>query len=351
MEQLDIGSMTLPELTDFVAQQGLPSFRAKQIYQWLHRKNAASFEEMTDLPAALRQTLSEKCCVNFPKIKKKFVSVLDNTVKYLYIFQDGQCVETVLMRYHHGNSLCVSTQVGCRMGCGFCASTIAGFVRCLTPYEILSQLYAAERDTGEKVDSVVLMGIGEPLDNYDNVLRFLKMLSGPEGHHLSLRHLSLSTCGLVDRMDQLAQEGLQLTLSISLHAPNDQLRRQTMPVARRWPMDQLLEACRRYIQATGRRISFEYAMISGVNDSPASAKELAGKLKGMLCHVNLIPVNPVKERDYRSSSPEAVKRFVEILTASGIPTTVRRRLGADINAACGQLRRDHLEHSPQEPLF
>lgn len=348
MQQLDIGSMTLSELTSLMAQQGLPGFRAKQIYQWLHRKNAASFEEMTDLPASLRQTLLESCCVNFPKIKKKLVSVIDNTVKYLYTFQDGQCVETVLMRYHHGNSLCVSTQVGCRMGCQFCASTIAGFVRCLTPYEILSQLYAAERDTGEKVSSVVLMGIGEPLDNYDNVTRFLQMLSDSEGHNLSLRHLSLSTCGLVDGIDRLAREGLQLTLSISLHAPNDQIRRQTMPVARRWPMDELLDACRRYIQATGRRISFEYAMIEGVNDSPACAKELACRLKGMLCHVNLIPVNPVKERDYRRSGRQAIGRFVKILETSGIPATVRRRLGADINAACGQLRRDHLEQPAEE---
>lgn len=244
------------------------------------------------------------------------------------------------MVYRHGVSLCVSTQAGCRMGCGFCASTLAGLKRNLTPYEMLSQVYAAELDSRARVDSLVLMGIGEPLDNYDNVLQFLRMLSGPEGHNLSLRHVSLSTCGLVDGIDRLAGERLQLTLSVSLHAPNDALRQQLMPVARRWSIDELLAACRRYIAATGRRISFEYALVDGVNDSPDCAEELAGRLRGMLCHVNLIPVNAVPERGYTGSDRQRVERFVQVLEQRRIPATVRRRLGGDINAACGQLRRE-----------
>lgn len=295
---------------------------------------------MSDLPAALRAQLEQTAALNFAKIQKRLVSRMDNTVKYLYIYRDGQCVEGVRMLYKHGASLCVSTQAGCRMGCSFCASTLAGLARNLTPYEMLSQVYAAEADSGARIDSLVLMGIGEPLDNYDNVLQFLRMLSDERGHNLSLRHVSLSTCGLVDGIDRLAGERLQLTLSVSLHAPNDALRRQLMPVARRWSVDQLLAACRRYIEATGRRISFEYALVDGVNDSPDCAEELAGRLRGMLCHVNLIPVNAVPERGFTGSDRRRVEQFLQVLEQRHIPTTVRRRLGSDINAACGQLRRE-----------
>lgn len=267
---------------------------------------------------------------------------MDNTVKYLYGLSDGAYVECVLMRYRYGNSLCISTQVGCKMGCRFCASAIAGFVRNLEPSEILGQVYAAERDTGEKISNIVLMGIGEPLDNFDNVMRFLELLSAPEGYQMSLRHVTLSTCGLVDRIRALAEKKLGLTLSVSLHAPNNEIRSASMPVNSRWPMEELLSACKDYADQTGRRVSFEYALVKGVNDKEEHALELAGRLKGMLCHVNLIPINEVEERRdvYRSSEQKNIARFQEILMGKGINTTVRRTLGADINAACGQLRRE-----------
>ncbi len=340
INKIDIGSLPLPELTAFVQSLGQPAYRAGQVYRWLHQRNCDAFSTMSDLPAALRAQLEQTAALNFAKIQKRLVSRMDNTVKYLYIYRDGQCVEGVRMLYKHGASLCVSTQAGCRMGCSFCASTLAGLARNLTPYEMLSQVYAAEADSGARIDSLVLMGIGEPLDNYDNVLQFLRMLSDERGHNLSLRHVSLSTCGLVDGIDRLAGERLQLTLSVSLHAPNDALRRQLMPVARRWSVDQLLAACRRYIEATGRRISFEYALVDGVNDSPDCAEELAGRLRGMLCHVNLIPVNAVPERGFTGSDRRRVEQFLQVLEQRHIPTTVRRRLGSEINAACGQLRRE-----------
>lgn len=295
---------------------------------------------MTNLSVQLREQLGKFFYINTIKIRKKLVSQLDDTVKYLYELRDGEFVETVLMRYHHGNSICISTQVGCRMGCSFCASTKAGFVRHLAPSEMLEQIYAAERDTGEKISNVVLMGIGEPLDNFDNVMAFLEIISHSEGRNLGLRHVTISTCGLVDRINELAQREMQITLSISLHAPNDALRSQTMPVNKRYPVSELLAACRAYAEKTGRRISFEYALIDGVNDSPAHAKELASRIRGMLCHVNLIPVNQIRERDFASSSQQNVRRFAQVLEDCGINATVRRTLGQDINAACGQLRRD-----------
>ena len=335
----DIKSFTLEELTALTAQFSLPKFRAKQIYSWLHEKRVGSFHEMSNLPADLRRLLDEKFYINAIHIKKRLVSAIDGTVKYLYELMDGNCVEAVLMKYKHGNSLCISTQVGCRMGCKFCASTIGGLVRGLTPSEMLDEVYTAQADSGERVSSIVLMGIGEPLDNFDNVLCFLNILSSQEGLNLSLRHVSLSTCGLADKIDELAQKKLQLTLSVSLHAPNDQIRDRSMPINKRYNMDRLLQACRNYFDITGRRISFEYALIDGVNDSPQNARELAHRLRGMGAHVNLIPVNSVDETGYQRSSREAIDRFKEQLEKLGVNVTVRRELGVDISAACGQLRR------------
>ncbi len=350
-EKKDIKSLTLPQLKEELAQMGEKPFRAGQIYRWLHwgarggqggdsRRRAVSFGEMTDISAALAGKLDERFYINSLSIRRKLVSRMDGTVKYLLGLSDGNSVEAVVMRYKYGNSLCVSTQVGCRMGCRFCASTLAGWVRNLTPSEMLDEVYTAEADTGEKIASLVLMGIGEPLDNYDNVLRFLEILSSPEGENLSLRHVSLSTCGLVDRIYDLMKLKLGLTLSISLHAPNDRIRGQTMPVSQRYGMDALLKACRDYFAYTGRRISFEYALIDKVNDSPQCARELAERLRGMPCHVNLIPVNPVKERGYQRGSRQNILHFQKLLTGLGINATIRRELGSDINAACGQLRRE-----------
>lgn len=340
MEKIDIKSLTLDELVQQMRGLGEPAFRAKQVYEWLHKKQVHSFGEMTNISTKFQQVLDDRFTINSLNIVKKLVSRMDSTVKYLYELCDGELVECVLMEYRHGTSICISSQVGCKMGCTFCASTLAGFVRNLTPAEMLDQIYESSRDSGRKISSVVIMGIGEPLDNYDNVLKFLKLLSDENGINLSLRHVSLSTCGLVDRIYDLAEERLGLTLSVSLHAPNDALRSKTMPVNRRYPVDDLLRACRYYAEQTHRRISFEYALIHGVNDSDAAARELAGKLHGMLCHVNLIPVNRVDETSYRPSDRENIYRFQNLLVSLGINTTVRRTLGADINAACGQLRRD-----------
>lgn len=339
MEKREITAMTYDELAAFCKTAGVPSFRAGQIFGWLHQKKVGSFSEMTNLPAQFRDKLNDNYYITSLKIRKKLVSALDDTVKYLYELPDGCCVETVFMRYHHGNSLCISTQVGCKMGCRFCASTIAGFVRNLSAGELLAQITETERDLSLPVDSIVLMGIGEPLDNYDEVVRFLRILSDPRGRGMSLRHLSLSTCGLVDRIDRLAEEAFGLTLSVSLHAPDDETRSEIMPVNRRYPLSELLAACRRYTEKTHRRISFEYALIDGVNDDKKDAEKLAALLHGMLCHVNLIPVNPVAERDYKKSNREKLAAFQAVLQKHGIETTIRRTLGADINAACGQLRR------------
>jgi len=347
VERCDIKSLYLPELEAQLAALGQPKFRAKQLFSWLHEKRVSSFEEMTNLPQSLRALLAERYTIDSLKIVRRLESKLDGTVKYLLELQDKNCVEAVLMKYKHGNSLCISTQVGCRMGCKFCASTLAGLVRSLKPSEMLDEIYTAVADSGQRVDSVVLMGIGEPLDNYDNVLRFLRLISAPEGYGLSLRHLSLSTCGLVDKIYQLAEEDLGLTLSISLHAPNNAIRSQTMPINQRWGVEELLEACRAYFAKTGRRISFEYSLIEGVNDEPQHARELAQLLRGMPTHVNLIPVNPVKERDFRRGSRQKIEAFQHQLQQLGINATIRRELGADINAACGQLRRDYMEQEEE----
>ena len=337
---IDLKSMLLPEMEEYFRTLGLPKFRSRQVFSWLHAKRVSSFEEMTDLPAGLRQQLADECSLTSLVTERKLVSRLDGTVKYLYRLEDGNHIESVLMRYEHGISLCISSQVGCRMGCAFCASTKAGFIRNLTASEILEQVYAAGRDSGERISHIVMMGIGEPLDNYENVLRFLELVSAPEGLNLSHRHISLSTCGLVDKIYDLADRNLQLTLSISLHATTDGTRGEIMPVNRRWPIAELLKACRHYTDATHRRISYEYALIAGVNDSREQAEDLAALLKGSLCHVNLIPVNYVKEAGYRQSGRAQIYAFQKVLCSRGVNATVRRTLGADINAACGQLRRE-----------
>lgn len=337
--KIDVLSLTLNEIEAEILAMGEKKFRAKQIFEWLHKKKVTSFSQMTNLSAQLIEKLDNKFWINSLIVKKRLVSSIDNTVKYLYGLHDGEKIESVLMSYKHGNSLCVSTQVGCKMKCRFCASTIAGWVRNLEPSEILLQIYETERDSGRTVDSIVLMGIGEPLDNYDNVIKFLKILS--TGDEMSLRRVSVSTCGLVNRIYDLAELKLGITLSISLHAPTDEKRSAIMPVNDRFNIEQLIEACKVYFEKTGRRISFEFALIQGVNDDRQTAEELIKLLKPLNpCHVNLIPINEIKEGTYKKSN--YVKGFQEMLLNAGINATVRRTLGADINAACGQLRRDNI---------
>ncbi len=339
MEKTDILSLSLSELEQLLVKYDEKKFRAKQIFQWLHKKRIMDFDKMTDISVQLRQQLKENFCINGLFMQKRLESSIDNTVKYLYRLSDGNFVETVLMDYSYGKSICVSTQVGCKMGCNFCASAIAGYVRSLTPSEILTQIYETERDTGVRVTGVVLMGIGEPLDNFDNVLKFLNLISDKNGNNLSLRHVSLSTCGIVPRIYELADMKLQLTLSVSLHSPYDDKRSEIMPVNRTYNIDELMKACRYYIEKTGRRITFEYAVIDSVNSAEKDADKLASLLRGMNCHVNLIPVNRVRERNYRTSRSGAAD-FAKRLGQRGINATVRRTLGSDIEAACGQLRRD-----------
>ena len=338
--KLDILSMSFDELSEKMWESGEKSFRASQIYEWLHKKRATDFSEMTNLSLSLREKLSDKFYIERLTCVRNLRSSLDETEKFLLELSDGNHVKTVLMRYEHGDSLCVSTQVGCKMGCRFCASTIAGFKRSLKPSEILLQLYEAERISGRKVSSIVLMGIGEPLDNFDNVVRFLELLSSEKGTNMSLRHVSLSTCGLVDKIYELAELNFGLTLSISLHATTDEKRSELMPVNKRYQISELMKACRDYFATTGRRISFEYSLIDGVNDSMDDAKALAKLVSGMPSHINIIPVNKIKERDFHSSRP-AAESFCRLLNSLGVNATVRRTLGADIDAACGQLRREY----------
>lgn len=340
MDKIDILSLTKDELSAAVAEMGEKPFRAKQVYDWLHVKKVTDFSQMSNISAQFREELTKKFCIKSLKIKKRLVSHIDNTVKYLYGLPDGEAVESVLMEYKHGNSLCISSQVGCKMGCRFCASTIAGWVRDLAPSEMLLQIYETERDSGRHVDSIVMMGIGEPLDNFDNVVKFLRILnSGGDG--MSLRHLSLSTCGVVDKIYRLAELKLGVTLSISLHAATDEKRSAIMPINDKFGLTTLMKACDDYFKSTGRRISFEYSLIEGVNDTDESADELIRLLRGKNCHVNLIPINEIKERDFKKS--RFVERFRKRLTDAGLNATVRRTLGADISAACGQLRRDSAE--------
>ena len=333
---IDLKSMTLEELTAFFKEMGQPAFRAKQVFRWLYR-GVTSFEEMTDLSKGLREQLEAQCFITAPKVARKQVSAIDGTIKYLWELADGNCIETVLMRYQHGNTVCVSSQVGCRMGCAFCASTLAGRVRDLTPAEMVDQVLFTQLDSGAHISNIVLMGIGEPLDNFDTVMRFLTLVNHPDGLNIGMRHISLSTCGLTEKIDKLAQLGLQLTLSVSLHAPDDETRSKIMPINRSVGVDKLMETCRRYFKTTGRRISYEYAMIDGVNDSDRQADLLAGLLKGLPGHVNLIPLNDVEESPLKPS--RRVAQFQKRLENQGVTVTVRRRLGSDIDASCGQLRR------------
>lgn len=335
----DIKSLSFDELRSEISVLGEKSFKSGQIYSWLHKRGVNDFDLMTDISKSLRDKLKNNYDIFSCSIEKKLVSVYDNTVKYLFKLHDGELIESVVMKYKYGYTICVSCQVGCKMGCKFCASGIAGFVRNLSVSEILSQIYVAQKDLNIRISHIVMMGVGEPLDNYDNVIKFLSMVSDDKGLNIGMRNISLSTCGVVSGIEKLMNEKLQLTLSISLHAPNDSIRSRTMPVNDRWSVDELLSVCKKYTRATSRRISFEYAMIDGVNDSDECAHELGRKLKGMLCHVNLIPVNSVKERSYKKSSENRIKSFISILKKYSVNVTVRRTLGSDINASCGQLRR------------
>ena len=332
----DLKSMNLEELTSFFKELGEPAFRAKQVFQWMHR-GATSFDEMSNLSKALREKLNNQCYLTRPQVERKQVSAIDGTIKYLWRLMDGNCIETVLMRYKHGNTVCISCQVGCRMGCAFCASTLGGKIRDLTPSEMMDQVLFTQLDSCEPISNIVLMGIGEPLDNYDTVMRFLHLVNHPDGLNIGMRHISLSTCGLVEKIDKLSELGLQLTLSVSLHAPDDETRSKIMPVNRSVGVERLMDTCRRYFQTTGRRISYEYAMIDGVNDSDRQADLLASLLKGMPGHVNLIPLNDVAESPLKPS--KRVTAFQKRLESQGVTVTVRRKLGGDIDASCGQLRR------------
>ena len=337
---VNLKSCNLTEMAAIFKEMGQPAFRAKQVYTWLH-KGVRAYDEMTNLPKSLRETLAEKYPICAPVVVRKQESKKDGTIKYLWKLSDGNCVETVLMRYHYGNTVCISTEVGCRMGCAFCASTIGGLVRRLEPYEMLDEVLFTQVDSGLPVSHIVLMGIGEPLDNFDNVMRFLELVNSEEGMNISMRHISLSTCGLVPKIDELAKRKLQISLAISLHGPNDEIRNKIMPVNKAYPSEELLEACRRYYAATNRRIHFEYAMIDGVNDSVANAKELLRRLKGLPAHINLIPLNHVEESPLKPSSRAAVAAFQKTLEEGGLTATVRRTLGGDIDASCGQLRRKY----------
>lgn len=345
-QKICLSDLTLDALTAYIVGLGQPKFRAKQIFKWLHQKLVTEFTQMTDQPKTLLAVLEEQCTIAVPTIRRRQQSK-DGTVKYLLQLADGNCIETVLMRYKYGNTVCVSTQVGCAMGCRFCASTQAGRVRDLTPGEIAGEIYTAQKDSGERVSHIVLMGIGEPLHNFKNVMDFLEIISCPEGVNscpegvnIGMRNISLSTCGLVPKIDELAKRHLQLTLSVSLHAPDNATRSSMMPVNDAYPLEELIPACRRYQKETGRRISFEYSMVRGVNDSSEMAHKLAHLIQGMGAHVNLIPINPVDGSPYSATDEANVRRFQQELEHLGVNATVRRRLGTDISAACGQLRRE-----------
>ena len=344
---MNLKSLTQTELAEVFKNMGQPAFRAGQVYGWL-QKGIYGYDEMTNVPKSLRALLEERYPLCPPKVVRRQESKKDGTIKYLWQLHDGNCVETVLMRYHYGNTVCISTEVGCRMGCAFCASTLGGLVRKLEPFEMLDQVAFTQRDSGLPISHIVLMGIGEPLDNFENVMRFLELVNSEKGLNISMRHISLSTCGLVPKIDQLAAKKLQLTLSVSLHAPNDEIRRTIMPVSRAYPIEELLDACRRYYAATSRRISFEYAMIQGVNDRPQDARELIRRLKGLPAHFNLIPLNHVEESPLKPSTRADVAAFQKLLEDGGIPATVRRTLGGDIDASCGQLRRKYTKQKAEQ---
>lgn len=343
----DIKAYTRKELEAEMPALGDKAFRAGQIYQWLHVKHVESFEDMSNLSKELRRRLALEYMIVALKPVEVQVSELDGTTKYLFELYDGNVIESVLMKYHHGNSVCISSQVGCRMGCRFCASTLDGLERCLSASEMLDQIYQIQRLSGERVANVVVMGSGEPMDNYDNLVKFVHMLSDENGLHISQRNITVSTCGIVPNMRRLAEEGLQITLALSLHAPNDERRRALMPIANKYSMDEVLKACEYYFEKTGRRITFEYSLVRGENDSEAAAEELAGRIRHMNCHVNLIPVNPIKERDFRESRKKEILRFKNVLEKYGITVTIRREMGRDINGACGQLRKSYIQQRIQ----
>ena len=340
--KMDIKSLNMEELTAFVVGLGEKKFRGKQLYEWLHVRQAASFDEMTNLSKEFRERLKETCelvCLRQVDVQ---ISAIDGTRKYLFALSDGNVIESVLMRYKHGNSVCISSQVGCRMGCRFCASTLDGLVRGLAPSEMLDQIYRISKDIGERISNVVVMGTGEPMDNFDNLLKFIELLTDENGLHISQRNLTVSTCGIVPRMRELADYKLAITLALSLHASNQKKRLSLMPVANKYEIHEVVDACRYYFAQTGRRVTFEYSLVGGVNDTDEDAAELSQLIRGMNCHVNLIPVNPIKERDYVQADTESIQAFKAKLEKNGINVTVRREMGRDIDGACGQLRRKHM---------
>lgn len=341
VDKTDIKSMNLKELEEFLVSIGEKAFRGKQVFQWIHQKYINGFDEMTNISKDLRQKLEADTRIYGVKEVEKWVSAIDGTTKYLFELYDGHIIESVLMKYKHGNSVCISSQVGCRMGCRFCASTLDGLTRNLMPSEMLDQIYAIERTTGERVSNVVIMGTGEPFDNYENVLRFLELITHKEGKNLSQRGITVSTCGLVPRIREFAELETAVNLAISLHAPNDDMRKELMPIANRYSIEQIMEACKYYIMKTNRRVTFEYSLVANVNDKKEHAQMLSGLLSGVLCHVNLIPVNPIEERNYRQSTQQSIQNFKNLLEKNRINVTIRREMGRDIQAACGQLRKKY----------
>ncbi len=344
MERIEIKSQSLPELKQTMESLGEKGFRAKQLYEWMHRKLAEDFDEMSNLSIALREKLKEHCTLTSLKVLEVQNSKIDGTQKYLFALEDGNVVESVLMKYKHGNSVCISSQVGCKMGCRFCASTIGGWTRNLLASEMLDQIYKIQKLSGERVSNVVVMGTGEPLDNYENLLRFIRMLSDENGLNISQRNITVSTCGIVPRMYDLAEENLQITLAISLHASNQEKRAELMPIANKYSITEVLDACRNYFEKTGRRLTFEYSLVGGKNDSQEDARELAELIKGLNCHVNLIPVNPIKERDFVQSGKKVIEKFQNKLEKYQINVTIRREMGRDIDGACGQLRKSYIDN-------
>lgn len=344
---MDIKSLNLEELTEFLAGIGEPKFRAKQLYEWMHKKFAEDYDAMTNIPSSLKNKLAAEVSFTVLKPLEVLISQIDGTRKYLFGLNDGNVIESVFMRYKHGNSVCISSQVGCRMGCRFCASTLDGLTRNLTPSEMLEQIYAISRHTGEKVSNVVIMGSGEPMDNYDNVLKFVELLTDANGINISQRNLTVSTCGIVPKIRELAEHKFQFTLAISLHASSDEKRRELMPVANAYSIAEIMDACRYYFDMTGRRITFEYSLVLGVNDTKEDAKRLTELIKGLNCHVNLIPVNPIKERNYRQSTMHSIETFKNLLEKNSINATIRREMGRDINGACGQLRKSYIDKNAE----
>ena len=342
-DKIDICGFTLPELKEEFIKAGQPGYKAGQVFKWLHREKAVSFDCMTDIKKDLREELKEKYRITVMKPEEVLVSKIDGTRKYVFSLYCGNVIEAVFMKYHHGNSVCISSQAGCRMGCTFCASTLSGCARSLTAAEMLAEVYRIEEDTGERVSNVVIMGSGEPFDNYDQVVKFIRMISCPEGLCISARNITLSTCGIVPGILKFAEEGLPVTLALSLHAPYQSMREQMMPIAKAYKLPEVLKACRTYYEKTGRRLSFEYSVVRGVNDSERCAMDLCALIKNLHGHVNLIPVNPVEETAYESPSRESVERFRDILIKNGINATIRREMGRDIKSACGQLRRRHIK--------